>query len=44
MKIATFNINRIKARLPALLDRLAEAAPDVVAVQEIKSLDDAASA
>jgi exodeoxyribonuclease-3 len=40
MKIATFNINGIKARLPALLDWLAEAAPDVVALQEIKSTDD----
>ncbi len=41
MKIATFNINGVKARLPALLDWLAEAAPDIVALQEIKSLDDA---
>jgi exodeoxyribonuclease-3 len=41
MKIATFNINGIKARLPALLDWLQEAAPDVVALQEIKCLDDA---
>ena len=41
MKIASFNINGIKARLPALLDWLAEARPDVVAVQEIKSLDEA---
>ena len=41
MKIAGFNINGIKARLPALLDWLAETAPDVVALQEIKSEDDA---
>jgi exodeoxyribonuclease III len=41
MKIATFNINGIKARLPALLDWLSEAAPDVVALQEIKCVDDA---
>jgi exodeoxyribonuclease-3 len=41
MKIATFNINGVKARLPALLDWLAEARPDVVAVQEIKSVDEA---
>ncbi len=40
MKIASFNINGIRARLPALLDWLAEARPDVVALQEIKSLDD----
>ena len=30
MKIATFNINGVRARLPALLDWLAEARPDVV--------------
>jgi exodeoxyribonuclease-3 len=41
MKIATFNINGVKARLPALLDWLAEARPDVVALQEIKSTDEA---
>ena len=41
MKIATFNINGVKARLPALLDWLAEARPDVVALQEIKCLDEA---
>ncbi len=40
MKIATFNINGIKARAAALLDWLDEAAPDVVLLQEIKSLDD----
>lgn len=40
MKIATFNINGVKARLPALLDWLAEAKPDVVALQEIKSTDE----
>ncbi len=40
MKIASFNINGIKARLPALLDWLREAEPDVVALQEIKSTDD----
>jgi len=41
MKIATFNINGIKARLPALLEWLAEAAPDVALLQEIKSVDEA---
>lgn len=41
MKIATFNINGVKARLPALLEWLAEARPDVVALQEIKCLDEA---
>ena len=40
MKIATFNINGIKARLDALTDWLAEAAPDVTCLQEIKSVDE----
>ena len=40
MKIATFNINGIKARLPALLDWLGEARPDVALLQEIKSVDE----
>jgi exodeoxyribonuclease-3 len=41
MKIASFNINGIKARLPALLDWLDEARPDIVVLQEIKATDDA---
>ena len=41
MKIATFNINGIKARLAALLVWLEEASPDVVLLQEIKSVDEA---
>ncbi len=41
MKLATFNINGIKARLPALLDWLDEAIPDVAVLQELKSLDEA---
>ena len=41
MKIATFNINGIKARLTALTDWLDEAEPDVVLCQEIKSVDEA---
>lgn len=40
MKIATFNINGIKARLPALLDWLKESDPDVVLLQEVKSVDE----
>lgn len=40
MKIATFNINGIKARISALCDWLDEAAPDVVLLQEIKSVDE----
>ncbi|MFW5678524.1 MAG: exodeoxyribonuclease III, partial [Rhodosalinus sp.] len=39
MRIATFNINGIKARHQALCDWLDEAAPEVVLLQEIKSLD-----
>ena len=40
MKIATFNINGVKARLPALLEWLDRAKPDVVCLQEIKSVDE----
>lgn len=40
MKIATFNINGIKARSLALPAWLDEAQPDVVLLQEIKSVDD----
>jgi len=41
MKIATFNINGIKARSLALPAWLDAAQPDVVVLQEIKSVDDA---
>ena len=41
MKIATFNLNGIKARIEALPAWLAEAKPDVALLQEIKSVDDA---
>ncbi len=40
MKIATFNINGIKARINALGDWLDEAQPDVALLQEIKSVDE----
>ena len=40
MKIATFNINGIKARAAALPDWLDTAKPDVVLLQEIKSVDE----
>ncbi len=40
MKIASFNINGIKARLPALLEWLDQAQPDVAILQEIKSVDE----
>ncbi|HTN14985.1 MAG TPA: exodeoxyribonuclease III [Sphingomonadaceae bacterium] len=41
MKIASFNINGIKARLPRLLEWLEERRPTVAALQEIKCQDDA---
>lgn len=40
MKIASFNINGIKARIQALTDWLAGAEADVVVLQEIKSVDE----
>ncbi|MBV2360740.1 exodeoxyribonuclease III [Thalassococcus sp. CAU 1522] len=40
MKIASFNINGIKARIGALTDWLDEAQPDVALLQEIKSVDE----
>jgi exodeoxyribonuclease-3 len=40
MKIASFNINGIKARALALPQWLDEAEPDVVVLQEIKSIDE----
>ena len=40
MRIATFNINGVKARIGALSDWLTESAPDVALLQEIKSVDE----
>ena len=40
MKIVTYNINGIKARLPRLLEYLAEEQPDVVCLQELKTSDE----
>jgi exodeoxyribonuclease III len=40
MKLATFNINGIKARIDALPSWLASANPDAVCLQEIKSVDE----
>jgi len=40
VKIATFNINGVKARLPRLLEWLDEFDPDVACLQEIKSIDE----
>ena len=39
MKIASFNINNIRKRLPNLLEWLREAGPDVVCLQELKATD-----
>jgi exodeoxyribonuclease III len=36
VRIATWNVNSVKARLPRLLQWLAEAEPDVLGLQEIK--------
>jgi len=40
MKIATWNINGIKARLETALTWLAQAEPDIVCLQEIKSINE----
>jgi exodeoxyribonuclease III len=39
MRIATFNANSIRSRLPVILDWLRTHAPDVLAVQETKVVD-----
>ena len=41
LKVASWNVNSIKVRLPAVLDWLGSAQPDVVLLQETKSLDEA---
>ncbi|GLR47174.1 exodeoxyribonuclease III [Sphingomonas astaxanthinifaciens] len=41
MKIATFNINGIRARLPRLLEWLEKEQPDVACLQELKCADEA---
>jgi len=40
MKIATYNVNGISARLPRLLEWLDEAKPDVACLQELKAADE----
>jgi exodeoxyribonuclease III len=37
VKIATFNVNGITARLPALLRWLEESRPDIACLQELKA-------
>ena len=39
MKIASFNINNVRRRLPNLLDWLKRAKPDVACLQELKAAD-----
>ncbi|GLQ07483.1 exodeoxyribonuclease III [Sneathiella chinensis] len=41
MKIASWNVNSVKARLPILLHYLKEEAPDVLCLQELKVVDEA---
>jgi exodeoxyribonuclease-3 len=40
MKIATWNINGVKARIDTVLEWLKEAQPDIACFQEIKSVDE----
>ncbi len=40
LTIASWNVNSVKARLPNVLDWLAEAKPDVACLQEIKTVDE----
>ncbi|MGX6647505.1 exodeoxyribonuclease III [Maricaulaceae bacterium MS644] len=41
LTLASWNVNSIKARLPNVLDWLKEKGPDIVCLQEIKTVDDA---
>ena len=41
MKIATWNVNSLKVRLPHVLDWLASEQPDAVCLQETKLTDEA---
>ena len=40
MRIATWNVNSVRQRLPHLLDYLKEVSPDALCLQEIKCLDE----
>ena len=40
IKIATFNVNSIKARLPNFLAWLKDFGPDVALLQELKCIDE----
>jgi len=39
MKVATYNVNSIRQRLPIVLDWIAEQKPDVMCLQETKVQD-----
>ena len=39
MKVATYNVNSIRQRLPIVLDWIAENKPDVLCLQETKVQD-----
>lgn len=41
MKIVTYNLNGVRARLPRLIEYLDEQKPDALCLQEIKCDDDA---
>jgi exodeoxyribonuclease-3 len=41
LKIATFNVNGIRGRLPHVLEWLGKESPDIVCLQELKALDSA---
>ncbi len=40
MRIVTYNVNGIKARLPRLIEYLTEQKPDIVCLQELKTTDE----
>ena len=40
MKIATWNVNSVRARLDAVLAWLKDAQPDVACLQEIKTVEE----
>src|SRR5207248_7512102 len=40
MKLATFNINGIRARMPRLVEWLSQEQPDIACLQELKCADD----
>ena len=40
MKIATYNVNSINARLPVLIHWLSTSKPDVACLQELKAADE----